>query len=133
MTEDLTGNEKQVKWAQQIRDKMLAEIERFITEEQLAEIQKVTKASWWIDIRMYPINEESIVDLVGAAWLINHGITELSSASGNKVRQALRNEGKLEPLQHGFGTMCGTYNHVLTLKNGNRFVVSESVAKSTIY
>lgn len=127
----MVGTDKQVAWAETIKNKIINDLSVIADKTQLEEIEKVDKASWWIDRRNYLLNKESLDDLVGCAWIVNNGIALLNKASEAQVNSALRNDGILTPLRYSFGSMCGQlYSHLLTLKNGTTYVVSQNIANS---
>lgn len=109
---------------------MIASLSSIATESDLAEIESVSDAGWWISCRNYSLTAESLPELVGSARLVNQGIVHLKTADESKVASGLRNGGTLEPLCYEFGTMCGRYTHLLTLKNGTRYVVNALIAKN---
>lgn len=58
---DLTGSEKQVAWARDIRNKVIAELPSIIPDAICAETNQVlaskTEAKWWIDNRNLTIKD----------------------------------------------------------------------------
>jgi hypothetical protein len=124
----LSGTPKEIAWATSVRLTLLGRAEGLVTDQEFAELAAITRAGWWIQVRRTEISPSALSELASSAWLMSTGITDLPGASAQKIEQAMRNGGRLEPLRYSFGSMGAHYTHLLVLKGGAKYLVSSRLA-----